>query len=291
MGTTPRQHEYMIPLHTRASDVTTLTKCVGQWFLAHFYESIRADATYLIIGQAVHQTIETAVSDGLPETWALQNVANTIGTMFDDSQAAGRRMISTKTKPADRERLLAAGGLLIRNWYRQVHPGSDERLGIYDDYEWPPRVEVAFHAGDVWGTIDAVFDHKDGGGKRAYVDWKTGQRKSDSYQMHHYVYGSGADPNLTETWFHHLNRPRATIQYADVYPGHGAVAAVVAAAAALKRSVLADPAQTVFATSTLCNYCAVQEYCPVEGWGERQLELAAYEDMVLDAEPFQLQGG
>jgi hypothetical protein len=160
---------------------------------------------------------------------------------------------------------------MLRNWFKFVHPDSDKRLEIYDEYAWPPKVEVPFTvdpylAGTqypVWGSIDAVFLPVSGESV-AIVDWKSGtskQRNSD--QLHFYQFGYKGD---TPAWFHHLDRVRkgSIIQEADPYPGDDVVRQRILATEAIKESIL-DDGYVNFNPDWYCNYCPVQHVCPADG--------------------------
>jgi len=147
---------------------------------------------------------------------------------------------------------------------------SDKRHPIYNDYEWPPRVEVPFHrdAGryGIWGSVDAVFMSPDAE-TYAIVDWKSGTQKQRSdFQLNFYRFGMANGIQKQEAWFHHLDRVRkdSIIQEAEPYPGDEEILEAIAQAETAKRGLVAG-AMPEFNPDWYCNYCPVQDFCPADG--------------------------
>lgn len=268
MGSTPRQHRYQIPLATRSTDISTIAQCPGSWALKLFYEKEQAEASYFHLGSQLHETIEVAINMALDLDWALRHLNAGIDRRLEVLTAASHVLESSKRGVAS---MRDDGERMLRQWFKTVHPDSDKRLPIYDEYEWPPRTEVPFSGGGAtkypqWGSIDAWFEGKNPD-YSAFVDWKSGtskQRNSD--QLHFYIYGAAVDPETTGAWFHRLDmkQSRSIIQKADPYPGDDVVRQRILATEAVKDSLVKGK-YPKFIPSALCNWCPVQQFCPADG--------------------------
>lgn len=275
MGSTPRQHRYQIPLATRSTDISTIAQCPGSWALKLFYEKEQAEASYFHLGSQLHETIEVAINMALDLDWALRHLNAGIDRRLEVLTAASHVLESSQrgvdSMRDDAERML-------RQWFKTVHPDSDKRLPIYDEYEWPPSTEVPISRSpeysktvySQWGSVDAVFLHRTEEGV-ALIDWKSGtSRQKSSDQLHYYMYvgshlGGGILSNRTG-WFHHLDKvqPRSIIQMADPYPGDDVVRQRILATEAVKDSLVKGK-YPKFIPSALCNWCSVQQFCPADG--------------------------
>lgn len=265
MGSTPRQHRYQLPMATRSTDVSMMQQCPGRWLLTNFYEQTQAEASFFILGSALHTAIENAIVFDMDADWAQQGMRANIERELERAAGAERRIESSKrgfdTMIEDAERMLG-------QWFRTVHPDSSKRLPIYDEYEWPPVTEDQwfYHDGQTkypqWGSVDAAFLSK-AGSHLALVDWKSGtSRQRNSDQLHFYMYGYGGG----RAWFHHLDKQqaRSIIQHADPYPGDDVVRQRILATEAIKEGILEDGV-VQFNEDWYCNYCPVQHHCPVDG--------------------------
>ena len=275
--TAPRKFaRYQLDLATRSTDVRMVGNCPGSLALKHL-GSEQTPATFLELGTRLHQTIEKSVLEDLDLDAALGWLCRAIDGDVEDLGHA-EYVIESRARTLasmhdDARRLLTA-------WFDRVHPDSPKRLEIYGSYQWPPRVEVPFlrsaeSAGTkypVWGTVDALFAAQHGDGL-AVVDWKGGtNRQRDDYQLHHYRFG--LDVPDAKAWFHNLDKPRATIQEAELYPGDPAVRQRIRATEEVKLGILEDGFAR-FQPSKLCRYCPVADSCPAIARGrEREQKMS-----------------
>jgi hypothetical protein len=255
---------------TRSTDIQQLHQCPGRWALTLFYEQEQAEATFFGLGSALHETIENAILFDFDLDRALKNVHAKVAVWLVESEDNDRRMIESSKRGADT--MKADAERMIRNWFKFVHPDSDKRHPIYDDYQWPPLVEVSFNRTPatttypVWGSIDALFwsaipDDND----PLIIDWKSGtQKQKDYHQLDFYRYGYGS-PDARAA-YHHLDRVRkpAMIQEAPAYPGDQKVEARIHHAEGRKSELVAGM-MPEFNPDWYCNYCPVQGFCPADG--------------------------
>jgi hypothetical protein len=276
-------------LATRSTDVADLGKCPGAWLLKLIYEDQQAEASYFALGSALHDGIDTTIKEDLSLAQALALVEGQIEDWIAGLDPAAR-ILESSSRGVDT--ILDDAQRMMKNWFTFVHPSSDKRLDVYKQYDWPPRTEVAWEREDpdttypVWGSIDAIFDKKDST-EVAIVDWKSGtSRQRNSDQLHFYQFGYGYMPGDL-AWFHHLDRVRKhyVIQEAEPYPGDAAVRQRVLATEAIKQSILEDGRAT-FNQDWYCNYCSVQEFCPVEG-ADKAGNLVNLERMVQYLRPME----
>ena len=275
MGNTPRPHKLAVPMLTRNTDISMLNRCPASWILDLFFEHDQMDASYFVVGSACHLAFESvAVQDfdfDQATTVAWQYISDARSRWHDEETAV------IETARRSRRCMEEDAVRIIGKWFQDVHPDSDKRFPIYDEFEWPFKSEVPIYrtaeeAGtkyDIWGSMDAVFTPKGIGAKTALVDWKTGATpKSDPDQLYFYLYT--ADRNRdTRLWFHHADglKHHGKIQHADAYPGDEAVRTRIQAAEWQKDSEF-WPANAGW----YCTYCAVQEHCPLIG-DEQQEDL------------------
>ena len=193
MGSTARQHRYQVPLTNRSTDLSVLTDCPGKYLLTLLHEKDQANASFFGLGTLLHEGIELAIDSDLSKdytvkTWVPDRVVEVLKA-FDESD---RRLIQSSQRGIDT--MLDDAQRMMAQWFDKVHPDSKTRLPIYDDYEWPPQTEVFFYDSkkNVWGSVDAVFQHATKPAVRAIVDWKSGTKKQKtSFQLHFYLYGLG----------------------------------------------------------------------------------------------------
>ena len=259
-----------MPLATRSTDVADLGKCPGAWLLKLIYEDQKAEASYFALGSALHDGIDITIKEDLSLEQALTIVEGQIEDWLSQiAKTSSQRILESSSRGVDT--ILDDAQRMMKNWWKFTHPSSPDRLLLYEQYEWPPRTEVAWEREDpettypVWGSIDAIFDKKDST-EIAIVDWKSGtSRQRNSDQLHFYQFGYGYMPGDI-AWFHHLDRVRKhyVIQDAEPYPGDAAVRQRVLATEAIKQFILEDGRAT-FNQDWWCGWCSVQEFCPVEG--------------------------
>lgn len=268
MGDTKRNHIYEIPMATRSTDVSMMNQCAGRWALTLLREPEQADASFFIRGEGLHRAIEIAIKRNVDldkmKTWIDTWIQQTL------EQLGSRRSIESSrsgfdTMSEDAERMLT-------NWFRFVHPDSDKRHPLYDDYEWPPRVELPFERSintgtryPVWGSIDALFTSKGMTKHHRIVDWKSNTQKPDShFQLQFYRFGMGL--GNTPANFHMLDRIRqpSIVVEAEDYPGDDFIRKAIHETENVKLRLL-DGVIPDFNPDWYCNYCSVQHLCPVDG--------------------------
>lgn len=300
LGNTPRAHRFQLPMATRNTDVSTLHDCPGRWVLTHLRETEQAEASFFILGSLLHEAIERAILMDMDEDWSLSAMHKAIDRELERIQCqpcsgegwfqgpvdntdidecprcngTGYAMPTIETSKRGFDTMHEDAERMLKQWFWSVHPDSPKRLETYNEYEWPPRVEVPFTSPPdetctkypVWGSIDAVFEHK----STAYValvDWKSGtskQRTDD--QLHFYQFGIALDYAVGDAWFHHLDKvqKRSIIQEVGPWPGTAVVRQRILATEAIKDSII-EGEYPQFNPSFLCNYCPVQHLCPADG--------------------------
>jgi len=287
MGSTPRPHRFAIPMATRSTDVATLEQCPGKWMLTQFMETQQAEATYFELGSALHETIEATILDDLDLDTALYTMDIRLDAWIEGLEDSGKRVIETTDKTVDTVKDMA--DRMMRQWFIDVHPDSDKRLPIYDDYQWPPQVEHEFRRDvglkyPIWGSVDAIFQHQNLDAGLAIVDWKSGKGRAKDFQLHFYEFGLALDVPAVG-WFHQLDRKRksAKIQMMeDDWPGTNEMLGDIAVAESTKQDLLDGWVE--WNQDWWCNYCTVQEFCPVEGQ-DTEANDKAYIRMLSYAKP------
>lgn len=268
MGDTLRKHRYQVPIPVRNSDVEALDQCAGKWVLSLIHERDAAPASFFILGLQLHESLEVAINLDCDLDQTITHARAGLALKIEEADAS--RMIESSRRGLDtiEDDLVE----FIRNWFRFVHPDSEDRLDAYNDLAWPPATEVSFQRDDgppVWGQVDAIFDAKDGG--KVLVDWKTSASKQrSSEQLWFYIYGLGL-PTTTRAWYHNVARvqKRAAIQEAEPYPGDEHVIDRAERALDKKYRIL-DTGRVSFQPGPLCNFCVVRDHCPKEGPHPRQ---------------------
>lgn len=269
MGSTPRRHRYQVPMSTRSTDVDSLAQCPGSWLLRLIHEKDQMPASYFILGDKVHQTIEVSIQLDLDLDWATRHLTAALEREIE--RVDGLPVLESSRRGMDT--IIEDGQRMIANWFRFTHPDSPKRAPIYNEYQWPPETEVEWHNMGIryptWGSTDAIFTSKDGESK-AIVDWKTSASAQKGYdQLHFYRYGLGLPE--ARAWFHNVDRVqlRAVIQEAPEYCGDDAVLARIEFAESTKDRIL-DTGRVSFTPDWYCNFCPVRDACPKEGPNPRQ---------------------
>lgn len=268
MGSTARQHRYQVPLTNRSTDLSVLNDCPGRYLLTLIHEKEQAEASYFALGTLLHEGIEHAIDSDVSQDFMLKVwLPDEVDKILKAFKASDKRLIESSQRGLDT--IHSDSQRMMSQWFDKVHPDSKKRLSIYDDYEWPPQTEVFFHDSkkNVWGSIDAVFQHATKPAVRAMVDWKSGTKKQkNSFQLHFYMYGIGFSHYQTKAWFHHLDRvqARSIIQMIDSYPGDEKMVEAGAEAYSMKLAML-DGDMPKFNPDWWCNYCPVQDFCPADG--------------------------
>jgi hypothetical protein len=267
-------------MSTRSTDVSMMQQCPGRWVLSNFYEADQAPASFFMLGTQLHETIEVAINLDLDLDQALAHASAGIDRQLEalppgvQVVESSQRGLDTMRDDADR---------MMRQWFRTVHPDSDKRLEIYDEYEWPPQTEVPFMfssdlAGTrypVWGSVDAIFKAKDSV-EHALVDWKSGtSRQRTDDQLHYYMFGLST-LEVQTAWFHHLDKQRkgSIVQEVGPWPGSDAIRQRILATEAIKDEVVAGK-YPKFNPDWYCNWCPVQQVCPADGDYRNREENAA----------------
>jgi hypothetical protein len=255
---------------TRSTDVSMMKDCPGRFALTCFYEKEQAEASFFILGSQLHETIEVSIVMDLDLDQALTHARAGIDRELERISDAPRKIESSKR---GFDSMHDDAARMLRNWFKFVHPDSGKRLEIYDEYEWPPQVEIPFMfppslAGTkypVWGSVDAIFKNK-ASVEHALVDWKSGtSRQRTDDQLHFYQFGLST-LEVENAWFHHLDRVRkgSIIQEVGPWPGSDTIRQRILATEAIKESILED-GYVNFNPDWYCNYCPVQHVCPADG--------------------------
>jgi hypothetical protein len=277
---------------TRSTDVSMMGQCPGRWVLTNFYENQQVEASFFILGTALHETIEVAINMDLDPDWAMKHLLAGLDRELERVAASDVPRIESSKRGFDS--MHEDAERMLRNWFRSVHPDSDKRHPIYDEYEWPPRTEVAWdrlpqgHSYPAWGSIDALWTSKGVTKHHAITDWKSGtsrQRSSDQLDFYRFGLGHGDMP----AWFHHLDKVRnsAIIQMADPYPGDDAVRQRIIATEAIKEGILED-GHVTFNPDWYCGWCPVQHHCPADGdYRNREQNMVHLSRMLKLARPME----
>ncbi len=278
-----------VPLYNRSSDITGLTECNLKWFLNHLYRDEKPDAVWFLLGTALHSAFEAGCKDDTLDADQLKQIALSEYTDMDlERQAEDRGMLEQrqtsrskrgiKTVEADIDRM-------VDKWFKHVHPDGDDRLEYLEDLEWPPimlehMIEVTDLKTGVWlrTQVDTVWQHTKFDYVRPIIDWKTGATagKAKNLQLWTYQYGG-----RLEGWIHedqkfpgifihvdHLDK-KGGMQHVPEYPGDPVMRTWMATTRDRKASAahLGD-GYPLPLEDWWCNYCAVREFCPVEGDGD-----------------------
>lgn len=268
MGNTPRTHTLQIPLPIRSTEASA--ECFGRQVLTWVREEDAAPAVFFDLGTLVHEVIEYSIERDWTLDDALAFVDQQHEIMHDhlqsnDAISGSVRTLSTLRDDATR---------MATNWFAHVHPDSDKRHPVYDEYVWPPQTEVRFNGHidgiPVWGTIDAIFDHKHTNPPRI-VDWKSNRKRpSDSFQLD--FYRLGAQIPEADAHFHMLDRIRKSSIVVEAEPvAYRRTTSRVRQALANKESVLRGELPE-FIPGWYCNYCPVQHICPADGHPDNRLD-------------------
>lgn len=269
MGSTPREHQYQIPLPTRSTDVTTLKECPGKYLLQLLHEDEQVPAVYFGLGSACHETIERTILEDLDLSAALVDVERRIRRWME-TEIPGGSLTVLESSTRSLETMHDDASRMIHNWFHFVHPDSDKRLDIYKDYHWPPKVEVPFqNPGDyTWGSVDALFslrnNHSPMSHEYLIVDWKSGARVPKSnFQLD--FYRKGLQLPEARAGYHMLDRVRPNNvfieagPYVDI-PVKAGITRAVAEKASMLSQIMPD-----FNPGWQCGYCTVRPFCPAKG--------------------------
>lgn len=269
MGKTPRENLTQLPMPTRSTEAST--ECFGRTVLSYLREDEQADASFFYLGDILHQTIEKSIDKDLSLEAALHMVAVRIDEAHKDIGGAQRVKIESTQRGF--ESMHQDADRMIRNWFDHVHPDSDKRHPIYDDYEWPPKTEVGFVRRDagtrypIWGSVDTIWTPKFSSdvSTRMIVDWKSGVKRPDSdFQLNFYRFGTN-DTEAT-AHYHMLDRvqKRSIVVEADPYPGDAEVRKGISLTERRKEAIVKGY-YPKFRPDWYCGYCPVQHICPADG--------------------------
>jgi hypothetical protein len=263
MGATPRDRLTQIPMPTRSTEAGG--DCYGRTVLSYLRADEQRPASFFILGDILHRTIEYTINNDLDLDDTLirldLELAYQLGEMRDKIVVEGLNR-NMESMPEDGERM-------ITNWFAHVHPDSDKRHPFYDDFHWPPSTEVPFHNDNlgtrfpVWGSIDALFVGKSGPG--ALVDWKSSVKRPDSnFQLDYYRFGAELQDHRAA--FHMLDRVRkqSIVLEAGPFPGEQEIREAISLTERAKQFTVAGQ-MPKFSPGWQCGYCTVQHICPVDG--------------------------
>ena len=268
--------ETTIPLYSRSSDIRNLALnngCEASSLLSWLYQNQLPNTVWFVLGTACHEAIEACILDGLDRDQLLaegrMNLAMALADgrdVLESSSTRSKRGLDTVQ--TDLERMLG-------KWFDTVHPDGERRHPMWNDYEWPPKVEyeIALHDTDdtaLYTTIDAIFTGIKGkvpfGHEVLIVDWKTGSTtKSAPSQLQVYAYGGRRegwfpDTNTIIGLFWHLDAEKP--QHVDTYIGDRVVESWIRRTYDAKQDIVAS-AIPVYAPDWYCGYCQSKDICPV----------------------------
>jgi hypothetical protein len=257
MGATEVTGPGTLNLWSRSSDIRSHKECGLRPALSLLWPEPLPQAIWFAVGTTIHWGIERACATD-------ENIYHIIDLSiqyFDDIVRNARGgFIETKKRTVHGASKEISDALL--QWYRDVHPASDERMEFYNELEWPPLVEVKFHGDGFAGEVDAIFTRKDYG-TQVIVDWKTGgSKKADESQLHFYHYGLSHASNISdydnpafEAFFHHVNHSH--LQEAGDYYGDNVIEGLLYFTYAVKTAgaYAAKP-------GWYCDYCECYSVCP-----------------------------
>ena len=147
-------------------------------------------------------------------------------------------IIETKARPNTVE-LADIAERHIRQWFDTVPPGAPNRLPVYDDYQWPPRVEILL------------------------VDWKSSVRAQKPLQLNFYKFL--LDRPNAQAGYHYMDRVRRSNIFQPIgdYPGNAEMLRHVEFTERVKAGI--NLGQVSFRTGPLCQVCPVKDGAPSKG--------------------------
>lgn len=294
MGSTPRERLTQIPLPTRSTEAGT--ECFGRIVLSYLREDEQADASFFILGDMLHQAIELTIINDWDWDRAWEWLEAGIRICLDGVRLSENPKLDSSQRSFDT--MLSDARRMLKNWFTQVHPDSEKRHPVYDDWQWPPLVEQPFYRTDlgtrypVWGSVDAVFQQpmvpktiKLGQPDYLIVDWKSGvKRPQDDFQLNFYRFGMGA--REAKAHYHMLDRvqKRAVVVEAGKYDERE-IRQAISVAERRKDAVLKGTLPK-FEPDWYCSWCPVQHICPEGGdYRDRKQNLKDLRKAVKQAEP------
>jgi hypothetical protein len=269
-----------IPLWARASDVRTLalgSGCEAGWLMSNLYNAELPDTTWFALGTALHTGIEKSIDDELDNPY---DAVDYVQADIEIAKLESPDMIQSASKRAKRTKdsMMDDAERIIRKWWDDVHPDSKLRKKIFDQYQWPPKVEHVIDVdvdpkqGMILNTqVDAIFTARQDlpfGAEIAIVDWKTGSTaKAHDSQLHIYAYGGRKEgwytnlPTEPVGFFWHVDHSKP--QMAGPYLGDDVVENWILSTYMQKdRIINAGP---TYNPDWWCPYCRARDYCPVNG--------------------------
>lgn len=263
---TIRQSRHDLPLATRASEVKQLNDCPMSYALRLVAERDMAEASFFALGEIVHECLAAVVTDDLTEDQAIDFVIERIDARrlsIDPETVIETTKRTLDSMPEDAIRM-------VRSYFRWVHPSSTERLPLFDEYRYPPRVEQTYVRTDLgtlapaYGTLDAVYEAKDPSQPNLIVDFKGSVRKvSDDFQLQMYRLLSGQPEARAVFVYLDRKQARAMIQDAEPYPGDAAVISKIRMAETIKARII-ETARARAAPGRHCGTCTARTVCPIQ---------------------------
>jgi hypothetical protein len=254
-----------LPRFTRASDIRSLDECQARWFWEKVFADELDEAGYFILGTALHKGFEYVATEDVSLEAAIGVATQLMDERLYDAKMTGTatrwtKRRTEKTWPKDIIRILT-------KWWSDVHPSSDTRMPVYDEYKWPFEAEHVIDESFLeWPdrqcrlhtTLDALFERKDES-NIAIVDWKTGATaKAKDIQLWTYETGRRMEGELKpiHSWFHHADHSKIQIPFR--HPGDEYIKDWISETQYRKER------ESFLATSDWwCSYCRVKDKCVV----------------------------
>ena len=246
------------PRWQRASDIRTLTLegCELGLVLSWLYEPDYAN--WFILGSGAHYAIEMAITHDLDQEDAVYEGWLYCQRELTQAKAKGLEILTayrSKRTPETMKRDLEE---VVQNWFTAVHPDSKFRMEVYNDYDWPPKVEhmITLPEINLYTSTDAIFTGGPKGEEVAIVDWKTGSKASaPRSQLDTYAYGGRKEGWMPKGqkfvgWFHHLTANK--LQRVERYVGDAVVGSWLHAAEMRKESIASAAFLPVAANTFQC---------------------------------------
>jgi len=270
-----------IPLYSRASDLRTFLLsdgCEAAWLLKHLYPDETPDTSWFALGTGLHEAFEACILHDLDLDQLLGEAEMNLRIAVHDSAAAGMIENTARTAKRTKATMFNDAERIATKWYNNVHPDGNARNVIFEDYEWPPKVEHEIKLTPrnpdlhLYTTVDAIFVDGKFGEEVMIVDWKTGNSKTAAAsQLQTYFYGGRKEgwidkrQDLLVGRFWHCEHEKD--QPVFDYVGDQVVENWICRTAKAKAALL-DSQRPVYNPGWVCRFCPSKQHCPVMGGGD-----------------------